>query len=547
MKRILYLSFVFVIIFISSAHSQNKLNVKASFNNLLRYGNGTEILNGNNSAKEYFENLADGRISINDIIFGMRYEISDPIEYGRNFKGLRKRYVEYKGSDIISARAGDFWEAVGRGMTLNTFENRSLGFDTGIDGVRVAVNKTFFDKHPLKLKAMALAGDIEFSDNLSPQRVETYKIRDVNFEISPVKFLNIGTNYVHATGNVPSGSDTTAITADLPELFLNFNMSGLQIFTSYAHKHTITQPNKIYPVPFSSNGDGVYTSVSYSKSGFGVTAEYKDYRFDLTNPSYSGVQRPTKLLPFQNPPTGVKEHTWTLISRNPHVVDFNDEAGGQIEFNFVPSSKLSFILNGAVASKHYRYDYNRLTGDYTREDRSAAFIPKFTSEYNPYFELYLEGEYYANEAWYAKMALSYQNSITFTYPQTLEKVISTAAPIEVHYTFDKIYTIKVISEQQLMYNSFRTERQNFFNHLVSVSLVRSPDFTFTFSTEYTTDKEEPSGKTSWNEAEVSYNINSGNLVTVSYGSERGGLRCTSGICRFVNPFNGFRLTVTSKF
>jgi len=547
MKRILTLSALLIAIFISSAYSQPKLNVKASFNNLLRYGNGTEILNGNDNAKEYFENLADGRISINDIVFGARYEISDPIEYGRDFKGIRKRYVEYKGSDIISARAGDFWEAVGRGMTLNTFENRGLGYDTGIDGVRVAVNKTFFEKHPVKIKAMALAGDIEYSDNLSPQRVETYKIRDANLEVAPFKFLNIGGNYIHATGKVPSGSDTTAITADLPEVFVNFNTSGLQIFASYAHKHTITQPNTLYPVPFSSDGNGVYTSLSYSKKGFGVTVEYKDYRFDLTNPSYSGVQRPTKLLPFQNPPTGVKEHTWTLISRNPHVVDFNDEAGGQIEFNFVPSSKLSFILNGAVASKHYKYIYDPISGNYTREDRDAEFIPKFNSQFNPFFEVYLEGEYYANETWYAKMALSYQNAITYTYPQTLEKVISTAAPIEIHYSFNKDYTIKLISEQQLMYNSFRIERQNFFNHLISVSFVRSPNFTFTFTTEYTTDKEEPSGKTNWNEAEVSYNINSGNLVTLSYGSERGGLRCTSGICRYVNPFNGFRLTVTSKF
>jgi len=547
MKNFLLLSFIFLFIIISSAQSQIKLNVKASFNNLLRYGNGTEILNGNNSAKEYFEDLGDGRISINDIVFGARYEISDPIEYGRNFKGIKKRYVEYKGNEIISARAGDFWEAVGRGMTLNTFENRSLGFDTGIDGVRVALNKNFFDKHPLKLKVMALAGDIDFSDNLSPQRVETYKIRDVNVEVSPIKFLNIGTNYVHATGKVPSGSDTTNITADLPEVFVNFNLSGLQIFASYAHKHTITEPNNIYPVPFSSDGNGLYTSVSYSKSGFGVTAEYKDFRFDLTNPSYSGSQRPTKLLPFQNPPTGVREHTWTLISRNPHVVDFNDEVGGQIEFNFVPSNKLSFILNGAASSKHYRYDYDVVSGNYTREDRNSSFIPEFTSEYNPFFEVYLEGEYYANENWYAKMALSYQNSVTYTYPRTLEKVISKAFPVEIHYTFNKDYTIKFIAEQQLMYNSFRIDKKNFFNQLFSISFVRSPNFTFTFSTEYTTDDEEPSGKKNWNEAEVSYNVNSSNIVTVSYGSERGGLRCTSGICRYVNPFDGFRLTVTSKF
>ncbi|MGH2575556.1 MAG: DUF6029 family protein, partial [Ignavibacteria bacterium] len=33
----------------------------------------------------------------------------------------------------------------------------------------------------------------------------------------------------------------------------------------------------------------------------------------------------------------------------------------------------------------------------------------------------------------------------------------------------------------------------------------------------------------------------------SYGAERGGLKCSSGICRYVNPFNGFRLTVINNF
>ncbi len=329
MKK-LFIAIFLICICSGISFSQIKLNVKASLTNTFRYGNGTQIINAKDSAKEYFENLSDARLTVNDIVFGMRYEISDPIEWGRDFKGIRKRYVEYKGSDVVSLRAGDFYDVIGRGLTLNVFEQRLLGYDTGIDGVRIFYNNTFGKTHPIKLKAGILGGNIEYSDFLNPNRIETYKIRDFNLEISPFKFLTIGGNYVYAKGSIPSGNIITNITADIPEVFASFNLKGLQIFTSYAHKHTITDQNQQYPISLSTNGDAFYSSVSYSISGFGVTLEYKNYRFDLTAPNNRSSERPTKMLPFQNPPTAVKEHTSTLVSRNPKVVDFNDEVGAQL-------------------------------------------------------------------------------------------------------------------------------------------------------------------------------------------------------------------------
>ena len=63
----------------------------------------------------------------------------------------------------------------------------------------------------------------------------------------------------------------------------------------------------------------------------------------------------------------------------------------------------------------------------------------------------------------------------------------------------------------------------------------------------TTDKYDPSGKSKWIEAEATWKLNQTNILTVAYGSERGGLRCSGGICKFINPFNGFRMTIQSIF
>jgi hypothetical protein len=537
---------------VGDVYSQSNLNVKATLNNLFRYGSGKEVINGFENQKEYFENISDARLVVNDIVFGMRYEVSDPIEYGQNFKGIKKRYVEYNGSDLINLRAGDFWEMIGRGLSLNTFEQRQLFYDTGIDGLRLILKKSFGKKNPVKIESEILGGDIEYSDFLKPERIEKYKVRDLNFEISPFKFLNVGTNYVYSQGSIPSGNVVTQIRAYIPEFFASINLPNFQLYSSYSHKHTNTDANELYPFNLSANGEAFYGSISYTKPGLGITFEYKNYRFDITTPDNQSNERPTKMLPFQNPPTVVKEHTTTLTSRTPHVVDFNDEVGGQVEIMWSPKDNLFFILNGSIASKHYSFS-DIDTGSrviFKANDRKYSFLPSLNDAFSPYWEVSLESEYYLSDRIFIKSGLYKQYGVLYNdiFPNGSDKKRLITIPLEMRYTVKKDYTLKFIFENQWAYYSLRTSyNQNFTNQFAAISLSKSPDFSFTLSSEFTNDKLEPTGKNAWMEAELSYNLNQSNVVIVSYGSERGGLKCTSGICRYVNPFNGFRFTIQSKF
>jgi hypothetical protein len=283
----------------------------------------------------------------------------------------------------------------------------------------------------------------------------------------------------------------------------------------------------------------------------GFTLDYKNYRYDLTAPDYRSPDRPTRMLPFQNPPTAVKEHASTLLSRYPHVVDFNDEVGGQFDVVYAPNDKITINLNTAAASRHYNYK-NIGTGSlvvYERIDRSSSYIPSFGDEFSPWYEVYVEGEWYATDKLYAKISYDYQNSVIYDNlsPSASEKVRINTIPTEFRYTFTKNYTFKLNFENQFVYNSNMTTKKDFLNELISLSVSRSPDLSATVSYEWTTSDEEPTGKKSWLLGELSYKLNTTNSVTVSYGTERGGVRCTNGICRYVRPFEGFRLTVNSKF
>ncbi|MBI5402899.1 MAG: hypothetical protein HY959_05835 [Ignavibacteriae bacterium] len=552
MKKLLILSFLLLL---SCGAFAQKLDVKASLNNVFRYGNGKENNTISEYSKEYLENLGDARLKINDFVFGMRYEISDPIEYGNNFKGIRKRYLEYNNlSENVSIRIGDFWDIVSRGLTMNVFEDRGLAYDTGIDGVRVTYKRTFGEKNPIKTKAQILGGDITYTDFLNLKRTETYKVRDANFEISPLKNLNIGVNYVYANGSL-MGNDLKTLTglkAELPEGYMSLNYKNLNFFYSYAHKHVMTEANPLYPKNISAFGNGMYSSLSYSTSGLGVTLEYKNYRFDLVTPDQRDRTRPTKMLPFQNPPTGLKEHTSTLISRNPHVVDFNDEVGAQLDIVMAPSDKLSMNLNLGLASRHYEYQNTDITGwqyRWERINRYNSFLPSLREQLSPFWEAYFETEYYASEKFYAKVAVSRQNETIYKEedPFTSEKVFTTTVPVELRYSLTKDYTLKIIFENQWAHNTTHATTPDYTSQFVALSLSRSPNLTLTMNTEFSSDKDDPTGKSSWYMGEVSYKVTSTQVVTASFGSEKGGLKCTNGICRYVYPFNGFRFTISSKF
>jgi len=433
---------------------------------------------------------------------------------------------------------------------MNSFEDRGQFFDTGIDGVRFAYKKTFGKKNPVKTKALFMGGKITFNDNLVPTRVETYDVRDGNIEISPIKNLTLGANYVYSMGSIPTSFDTTAVKSYIPEGYGTLTIGNFQWMASYSHKQSNTTPNNSYPTPLYAKGDGFYSSISYSMPKIGFTFDYKNYRYDLTAPDYRSADRPTRMLPFQNPPTAVKEHASTLLSRYPHVVDFNDEVGGQFDIVYAPTENITININAAAASRHYSYK-NIGTGAlivYSRVDRTA-FMPSFSDEFSPWYEAYVEGEWYATDKLYAKVSYDYQSSVIYDNlsPDNSEKLRVSTIPTEFRYSFTKDYTLKLNFENQFVYNSNMTTKKDFLNELISLSVSRSPNLSATVSYEWTTSDEEPTGKKAWILGEVSYKLNTTNSVTVSYGTERGGVRCTNGICRYVRPFEGFRLTINSKF
>ena len=374
-------------------------------------------------------------------------EYSKPSEYGLGYQGLRKKYVEFV-QDGLSVRAGDCYGMFSRGLSLNLFENRQLQYDSGLEGIRLQYQNDW-------MKAILIGGDIQFIDYTSLgwdfPRTEKYSIRAGSIEIIPLKDITAGFNFVRAKSEIPISNLSTfdSTLTQIPEFFFKFHSSSFDIIASYA-----LQSSRVRDID-SANGTGAYISLTYTGEGFGITVEYKDYRFNVVDPFLQTIPyRPTRMLSFQFPPIVHKEHSFTLLSRAPHIVDFNDEVGFQIDAFYSVNSSLNFNINASLSSRHYKYKFNPSQFNFTRLGNSNTLLPSLNPEKSPFWETYAEAEYLLDDESFVKIGFNRRSELLFNYFGTFanRRRLMTGIPIQIQYMIDEEWSIKLATEQQWMYD-----------------------------------------------------------------------------------------------
>jgi Family of unknown function (DUF6029) len=530
-----------------------------SVNNLTRYGNGKQSVGtGSTQLLEYIETQSNVRLYLEDFTIGFQYQYDDPPEFGPKFQGVKQRFIEFNRGGL-TLRAGDFYTLFGKGLSMNLFEDRAINFDTKLDGF----NAVYRNKY---VKAVAASGTMTYYDLIDYTHKETYQVNGGHLEVRPQKFIRIGGSYIGASGEIPSSTfvDGEAalhnVDAEIGEGMITLSGMGFDFFASYAHKTSRAKTplggNRFDHIE--STGDGIYGNLVYTSDfGLGVTFEYKNYRFDATDPDNRAPNRATKVLPFQVPPTAFKEHSFYLLSRDPHVIDFNDEIGLQLDVYYPVNDKITLNLNASQASR-----INKWEGTFGAWNiaESNDFLPSVDREYSPWYEVYADVEWYFDGQSFLRFALNKRFDSPYDEPSNFSHVIrSFTVPIQVEYLLDDVHSIAASFEQQWFYDSVIPDKPNYYNQYISLTYATAPLWTVSVRMEYTTDETLTStpggtesstsiisGQNFWRAIEVSYRLAEAHTMALSYGNERGGIVCSNGICRNVLPFNGVRFMLLTQ-
>lgn len=527
-------TFFIAFLFLSGSVSTQ---IQTSISNTLRYGNGKRSLGNTTSDFIYRENLTDAIFRLpKNISVGFRFLYDNPPEIGQEFTGISRRYIEYNNDDLY-LRAGNFSELYGKGMAINLFENRGLAYDSWLDGVNT---KYKFDD----LKISALGGVMNFADSINFWREENYTLFGGNAEYKFNKNFTAGISFVSAEGEIPLPGTIHKLNAEVPEIYFNLITGDFELFVDWSQKWTSVENGS------SVKGSGIYAALNFNKGALGVTLDYKNYKFDEQDPfTRYDFTRPTRILPFQNPPIVMKEHSYLLLSRSIHQVDFNDEVGFQLEIFYLLNDDTFLTLNGSLTSRHNFYNYNPAEFSFEKEIRGGNILPSTNDKYSPYWEYLIEAEHSLDDYTSLNIGFAQRSKVIYndiSGSAASHKISSTVIPLLIQRTFNNVYAASIQYELEFVNDNYNTQQMKFNNQFVSLVNSFFSVLNVNLRYEITSNDFEVSGRKDWFTVETGYRINQSNNISLSFGRERGGQTCSNGVCRYIQPFSGFKLTLLSN-
>lgn len=555
-KQLIYLLF-FSTLF-SQINISNELDV--------RYGNSSNDYN-------YNELILDSKITLfktNYMIEGIfSFENSNPPEIGLDERGLRKYLIGYY-NENFSMELGDIYQTWGRGLILNQLDYQNLDFDTGANGLGFKYSSSDF-------LINLIAGDLAISKSITSHA--NYDPRVPNYFINQFIY---GADINHNFPSFNYGLSILSVEEDIRDVhhsLSNFrfekSFSAGDVYLSFVRKDSEKKD-------FDENiqGSGFYISNTNFFKNWSITTAYRSMKMDINNPNIRHNQSDNfgNALDIQRSPTGYYLHTFRLLSRTSQEVNLNDEIGIELQISG-PLNEYNIVAINYLKSSSTKDWYQNWNGDWLSEKNSTFPSSKYSSY--PFEETYLEFSGYSSSGdIYYKTGIDFQNKVfnvltngpefqsfevskSQTFPFLLSFKTNSQWSYDVQFEYQKLKTgfkRTTISDVDGIDNlySFHSllSKKEQINRFISFSANYNQSWTFNFSFETTNADESKlndntndnfDSSNSWDSIGVSYKFDSDDTLQLFYGSVRGGLDCTNGVCRYVQAFeDGLRIDYTSN-
>ena len=555
-------SLITFFLFFSTLYSQVNITNELE----VRYGDSANDYN-------YNELIFDTRISLfkpNYMIEGiLSFERSNPPEIGLDERGLRKYLIGYY-KENWSLEFGDIYQTWGRGLILNQLDYQNLDFDTGAEGVGFKFSKP-------NLSVNLIVGDLALSKSTTSH--SGYNPRIPNYFIDQFIY---GADFNHFIKGFNYGLSILAVEENSQDI--NHNLSNFRIGKDYSagdiFLSLIRKDSKKDNFDQNKQGSGFYLSNTNYLSNWSITTSYRSMKIDINDPiSRDNLSENFgNALDIQRSPTGYYLHTFRLLSRTTQEVNLNDEIGLEFQVSGPLNSNNIVAINFMKSSSTKQW-YQILGGEWAGKENS--FFPTSDNSAYPFEEIYLEFSGYSkNGNIYYKTGIDFQNEVFNVLSNSLENK---------SYEINKSQTVPLLLsfntgskwsfEMQLEYQKLKTGFKNIIisdvagiddlysfhsllsekyqiNKFISLSTNFNQKWTFNFSVETTNADESKlnndsnenfDSSNSWKSFGLSYKFDTDDTLQVFYGSVRGGLDCTNGVCRYIQSFDdGLRIDYTSN-
>jgi hypothetical protein len=471
-----------------------------------------------------------------NFIAGIRYEgyMNAMLGFDSRYDGvgIPYRFITYR-NDNLEITVGNFYEQFGSGLIFRSYEDKSLGIDNAIDGLRIKLN-------PYKgVYLKGFTGKQRSFFDFGPGIV-----RGIDGELFINKIFeslaNSKSQFILGGSFVSKYQKDEDVVYNLPENVgafagrFSFIRGGFNLSGEYGYKYPDPQSDVNYITKY---GDILLVNATYSKKGFGAYLSIK--RVD--NMSFRS-DRTASLndLKINYIPAITLTHTYSLAAMYPYATQASGELGmrGELMYYFTKGSSLGGKYGTNVVIHFSRVNSLKKTPTATIEGYKTDYFAIGDELYFQDFNIKVHKK--INSKW--KTDISYLNIIYN------KDVIQGLAGYGIVYAnvgiADVTYKLKPRHTLRMEVQALFTEQDHGDWSMALLEYTIAPKWFINFSDQYNHGNSEKKNHY--------YNIAAGykkgaNRIQLGYGRQRAGIVCVGGVCRNVPASSGFNISITSSF
>jgi len=591
MKRITAIILVFCYGFVSYAQGHFTGDLQHAFNVHIRDEN---IGAANNQLYDNFKSSSDTWMNLryrnNGFEFGMRYDmflnsISFAGENEVNGIGLGYWYAKTRIDKLgksqlkgLTITAGHFYDQLGSGTTFRAFENRGLGFDNALVGLKAELElpwnlnlKAFTGRQKnmrgflngenafLNVYKPAIAGiGLEGFYNLTKKNKE----KAINISVAPgISFVNriVDSDFMN-TVLVPTINSYDLENRFVPKYntfvfsaYNTFSLGRFALYTEFAGK----SKDNILINTFNVGDDGsqslerrlalkrgyvAFGSLTYSQKGLGISLQAKKTSFFGFRTQSLGLLENDGVINFL--PAQTRQNSLRLLSRYNHNTQELDELSFQVDVTYTPKRGITFNANFADV----RNNDERLYREYYLEATIKPRKKKWKLITGIQAQDYNQNAYEKDVFRRGKLLTTFTPFVDFTWKFDRKKSIR----VEAQYLLTKRNETLFGATDA---NPTKEQDLGDWAHGL-VEFTVAPNWTFSVGNTVNLNNEEKilDDGTKTTKLDVthfpivytSYTIKTTRLE-LSYAKMNEGIICTGGVCRFQPAFSGVRFGMTTSF
>jgi hypothetical protein len=498
--------FVSIILNITYSYSESDLKnrISSEISEITLSGSSQTEVSFNTKLKErIFEDWTEMSLRYKSLEFYLRYEAHlPPQSYSKDTSGQgiyqRTLTFNYHG---ITLKAGNFYSLFGNGITLRSFENRPLRWDTNIDGVYLNFSKSKVDFTFLAGRQRDLSG------------IRTAPLQGVELKFKPFNSWQIGASGVVTSfrnGIIDSVAQRTIIDDSKNKdntfwtsIYSKWTSSLVTLNGEFAVRDTFFKTVK---TKSKLENSAIYLSSNLFLGSVSLTGEFKRYdRFDLSNK-----------VTYNNPPPCFKEYQYALPNRLLLISVPNDESGYFFEIAAPLFSNYIIYLD---YSRTMNLSYSQVK--YEDISGSADFELPFNITGNAMagFQRDLES-----------------NNVNFA--------IMGGLPI--------VNDLSVKGSFEHQHRTIRLSQRKYYNQIYSLSLTPSSALTISGTVEHTSETGYDPADTRklhrfWVGGQIDYSFLEKFNATIFAGSRKKGKVCSGGFCVEKPEFDGVEMQLEMRF